>query len=302
MSLPKAIKKKLDTRDWRDLQQHWIAKAVIDEGIGDKPDSSICEAVELMSLRYSAPIPIGMDDLIDVEGVHTLFLRESIFLAHKSCAIARSISRDLNARHGTYADVSGYNASFFIARALLLILGFHPLSTRICKSTVLTDIFHNGVDGKNTKLFFIPNANSFGHADIWELLKIAFNITHNLPIDPEFMSFLADLNPTDFASSRNQVQYHNCAWTYDDLHNDETIELDWIQPFQKNIYYRYSAASQEEHFPIILYFIMMRKYIFLLRDIARGTQILQSETSKIITNLSINNPLDVDSWLSAHGE
>lgn len=232
-----------------------------------------------------------------LNGYRYLMVRESVYLAHKAGALLRSYSLDIGNDDQTYAEISAYTASLYLARSITIILGYYMPTSKI------GDYFWimNGRETKKpskVKMIKVGKRRP-GHKEVWDVFKNIIAKTTNIPFDREFVTFITDLATPDISRIRNMLQYNNCAWVHEDLHIFESVDKDWIEPFSLNIYKFIDPADDSSHFPVILSLMLFRNFNFLLKDLGVGFNALQGERNLLIDNMQyVDDVLMTDTWLA----
>lgn len=273
--------KNLCHRDWPGIKSQWRVAFQDYSEIGSPPGSSVQDVIEQ---KASELILTGTTKqvILDFPQIRNVYIREAIYLAHKSGALLRSFDRDLVSNQPTYAEATAYTASLFLARAICIILGVSFTSVKIHNANWIIDALCK--DKKIYKVQAIKTgAKQIGHQELWALLKRILRTTKGSPLDPELNAFMSDINDNEFAASRNKFQYHNCVWTYDDLHSPVKEDL-WLVPFKESVYSMYSPAEEDVYFPVLFYMILLRAFCKLLGDMGDGIVPIQQEIDIIKRN------------------
>lgn len=166
--------------------------------------------------------------------VYNQVMRESILCSYKSIAILRSIIRDLSNGQQTYSDVSAYLANMLLGRAICLLLGVWFSPCKINGDYYLIDLFFKKPTGYETRAFNLKNFR-MNHEVLWKLFINLIKNTQGTYITPQISSFINSINPSDFASHRNHLQYSYHNWTFNDLIKDDEVECSWFTDYQFNL-------------------------------------------------------------------
>lgn len=291
-----------DTLDWNQVRTEWIASIGDYDDVGCRPDQTLDDYLDSIASQM-------VDDHVVIPSfVREIVFREAVFLIHKSCAVMLSLQRDLQSNKQTYAEVSGYIASFFAAKAILMILGFSFSEKSINNRALSVFLFKkNSSDG-----FFVeaytrskssgtkPPLSSVSHKKLWNSFKGVFLKYSNLPVDMEFLAFVPGILVDDFSSNRNSIQYRNCEWRQVDLHCEDYVDVDWLEDFDKSIYGKYSGS--DSNFSIILTLALLRGFYQLFESFHDGRDCLVGELARIKENIRSLDVLKAMSWIEVEQE
>jgi hypothetical protein len=286
-----------ETLNWDDVRTEWITSIGNYDNIGCRPDPTLDDFLTSVASQMVD------DHVMLAAAVREIVFREALFLVHKSCAVMLSLQRDLQSNKQTYAEVSGYIASFFAAKAMLMILGFSFCEKPINNRSLSIFLFKKNRSGnfyveaftRNKTSGSKPPVSSVSHKKMWETFKSIFSKYSNLPIDLEFLAFLPGILVEDFSLNRHSIQYRNCEWGQDDLHCQEFVTVDWLQDFDKTIYGKYSGA--DSNFSIVLTLVLLRSFYQLFESFHDGRDCLTGELDRIKDNIGALHFLRGTSWI-----
>ncbi|NAW34034.1 hypothetical protein [Halomonas alimentaria] len=292
--MPKKVIRRIPQQSWHQLRQDWRLSFVDYDEIGKPPSTSIQDLLEIneSSFQHAGISGVGFSMLNSKE----IMLREAIYLTHKASALLRSYSRDIENDDQTYAEVSAYTSSFFLARSITMLLGCYMSSSTVSSRYWLLD----GRSNKGaTSVILLPLNFKPGHIHTWDLFKNLVVKTTNTPFDPEFNAFVGGMPARDFAKTRNHLQYNNCAWMYDDLHIEDCDSREWIAPFSKTVYSNADPDDQNGHFGVVLSLMLFRAVNLLISDISENISSLTLERDILQHNARYcDRSVMVSSWLS----
>lgn len=294
MTLQVAMEK-LPKMDWNVLYKEWQSSFVSYNNIGDSPYTSLIDLLDLNeNLFINSNTKVVSINLTDCKST---MLREAIYLAHKAGALLRSYSRDIESNDQTYAEISAYTASFFLARSITILLGCFMATSKFGKSFWLVDGRNN--KGKSSVRMISIGSSSPGHKGTWSLFKHLVVNTTNNPFDKEFNSFVGGMPSEDFAKIRNSIQYTNCSWIYDDLHYFDEDSKDWIEPFSVETYTNADPNDSNGHFSVVLSLMLFRNFDLMLKSICSdNNNILLRERAIILENIQFcDDSLKSNSWI-----
>jgi len=153
----------------------------------------------------------------EVPGVRESLFSEGLRLAEKAFHVLGCAEGDAHKGNRSWSLSSAYQASFFASKALLALcgIGFVEISSK----TVVVDVFPDPVkDGENyTEASFSYVSNRFDHRAVWLLFQRILAITVDAPWPNEAVDKLKTVEEKHFAKQRNDIQYHNTYWPFDDL-------------------------------------------------------------------------------------
>lgn len=245
-------------RNWRHLRSEWRLAFQDYDDIGQCPPTSFDTIAKSDITGTPSTQPLKARE-IEYPGLKNIALREAIFLTHKAGALLRSLHRDIIDNDISYPEVTGYMASFFLVDALLILLG-----VRLFKQKYLFDFSKTLNHPSRAKLY--EWSKRVGHKQKWSLLKKILSVTEESPLDTGMLRFFDDLPASEFANSRNKIQYRPCVWPHKDLHHRRTGS-ETLAAFDTNIYLT-NFDSSSPLFGIYLFFIMIRATTSLLHDIS----------------------------------
>lgn len=286
---------KIPKMDWNILYKEWQSSFIVYHNIGQPPYTSLLELVELnKGLFVNSNTKVVSINITDCKFI---MLREAIYLAHKAGALLRSCSRDIENGDQTYAEISAYTSSFFLARSITILLGCFMATSKFDKNYWIVDGRKNR--GRSSVRMISVGKNAPGHNGAWNLLKELVVNTINNPFDKEFNNFIGGMPTEDFSKTRNTIQYNNCAWIYNDLHYFEEDNIDWIEPFSKTVYVNADPDDPNGHFSVILSLMLFRNFDLMLKSISsNNNNILAKEREIILDNIQYcDHSLKTQSWL-----
>lgn len=292
---------KLEAGINRTVNVEWTSiRDLLRQSFSDYTDVGACPSMSLSDLMvsYKNSFENSNTDIIttNLPGCRNLMIRESIYLAHKAGALLRSYSQDVDNDNQTYAEISAYTASFFLARSISIILGCYMPTEDINSIYWLLDN-RESKNSATTKLIKVGKGRP-GHTHVWDLLKVLIARTRSTPFDREFITFITGLPTPDFSKVRHVLQYNNCAWIYEDLHLFQATDKEWIVPFNSNVYTNADPDDDSGHFSVVLSLMLLRNYDLILKDLSQGISTLEKERKFILENVEYShNVLLTQSWL-----
>lgn len=293
MSLKGSIRAEVPNISWLSLKQEWTLSFVDYSDIGCSPCDSLLDMLTANKSRFENNVSPATLSMVDFKAI---MIREAIFLVHKAGSLLRSCYRDINDHDQTYAEITAYTASFFLARAITILLGCFLLSKKVNGKHWLINARNNR--GKSSVNIMNITQNNVGHIDVWLLFKSLVDKTNDNPFDGEFNSFIGGISPNDFAKTRNIVQYNNCAWIYDDLHYFTEDSKLWIKPFSRQHYVNADPDDPSGHFSVVLSLMLFRAFDLMLEDISHNIPTLLKERQIILENMQYcDDSLKSNSWI-----
>lgn len=296
MSFEKQIKK-IPQRDWGEISNNFIVHLQeFPNDIGKPPESTVDDLLRNIQSELSVIKGTVVQVKLEVPFIQFTMLRESIYLAHKACALAHSISLDLSSGRATYPAITAYNANLFLTKALFLALGIWFPTVPIDNKFMIVDCMYKNRRDFETNAFFV-GFKQLGHKEVWMLLQRVFRVMRGMPFDKEMSSFLTGLDLESFSKNRNQISYLNTTWTYDDLHS-QMVNNNWKKPFSVDIYANIYPDDLESHFDYHLMLILFRSYLKLLNELESKSASIHNEFVNIKNKLiSYNGLMQVSTWL-----
>ena len=296
MSFTRSVKR-IPARRWDDLKATWRRTAPTYEDVGAAPPVDVLDILE----QNQSLLPLTgteKEGRFDVPELRHLILREGIFVLHKSAALLRSASRDINAKQYTHAEITTYTGAVFAAKAVCIFLGVWFSPKKVSNDNWFLDCFSAPHRGRYHTSAIRAQCNRIGHREVWLILQRIFRKSEHLPLDSQLVHLIIDSSADQFAKHRNRIQYFNLRWYYDDLHGDDATYSDWISPFTKDLYLGIDPDDENTHFGVLFFLMMLRAAHQLFHEIASGTPGLQQELDLFYQNVSIStSTLYTDSWL-----
>lgn len=288
--------KKISHRDWEDIFNEFSVYLQDYPDLGMPPESSVDDL--LFNIQSQLTVTgTNKEVKIEVPSIQLTMLRESIYLAHKACAIAHNISHDLAHGRATYPEVSAYNASMYLSKALCLSMGIWLPTVPINNKLWVVDCMSKPKRTFQTSAHLVPG-QQLGHREVWMLLQRIFNTIKKMPFDAEIKSFITGLNLESFSKNRNTIFYSNCAWLYNDLHLAFS-ESDWQKPFSTSIYANIHPDDLDSHFNYHLMLILFRSYLKVLDQFKVGCESIKAEFTSLKDKLlSYTGMPHLDTWFN----
>lgn len=108
--------KNIPHREWGAISNEFsIYLQEFTNDIGKPPEFTVDDLLTNIQSQLTVTGTIKQIKL-EVPSIQLTMLRESIYLAHKACALAHSVSLDLANGCATYPEVSAYNANMFLSK------------------------------------------------------------------------------------------------------------------------------------------------------------------------------------------
>lgn len=297
MSIQKFLSGFVRTNSWENISRKWQLGFIEDQPYipGQQPSDSMQNILETNATHISILDKKNTSTQITVSNSLDIMIKESIYLLHKAGSILRSYNGDIERHDQTYAEISAYTASFFLARGINLLLGCFLSTTNISRKYIISNI-RGTQDISELALSLLPNKP--GHYHVWFLFKELIVNTTDLPFDREIFSFIHQIDAKEFPEIRNQIQYNNCEWIYDDLHLTDHASKEWIIPFDKKIYLYCNSQDPSCHFSTIVSLILFRAMYLLIKDLCEKIPCLEDEKKLVESNMEFcNSTLLTNSWI-----
>ncbi len=153
----------------------------------------------------------------EVPGIRESLFSEGLRLAEKAFHVLGCAESDAHKGNRSWSLSSAYQASFFASKALLALcgIGFVEINGR----TLVVDIFPDPVKEAEdyTEARFSYVSSRFDHRAVWLLFQRILAITVDAPWPKEAVDKLKVVEDKHFAKQRNDMQYRNTYWPFDDL-------------------------------------------------------------------------------------
>jgi len=152
-----------------------------------------------------------------VPGVKVALFAEGLRLAEKAFHVLGCAESDVHKGNRSWSLSSAYQASFFASKALLALCGIGFVEVN--GKTVVVDVFPDPLKSAEdyTEATFSHVSNRFDHRAVWLLFQRTLAITVDAPWPKEAVDKLKAVEDKHFAKQRNDMQYRNMYWPFDDL-------------------------------------------------------------------------------------
>ena len=283
------IKRQIYECRWSDIAVRWLNFIPSIDPPGSPPDASLSDVIGLTTLAASISdfaVPVKAE----VPGLREYVLREAIYLLHKASHVAGCA--EIQARQGykTWSLANAYQSSFFGAKAILFFCGI--ALTDYENRAILIDIFPKEEDRqkrqkRKLKLLDDPAIQltrlnmKFEHRHVWFIFQKLLDLFQMNVWQDTYIQALRKLEVKEFAKQRNELQYKNCAWIFDDLH-ECVVDLSFgshPKDMEQSL-----AYALESDFSLSLSIAILRMGILLLESISESTNTLKTEI-QIVKNV-----------------
>jgi hypothetical protein len=187
----------------------------------------------------------------------------------------------------------GHQASLFGAKAILYICGIALAEYE--NKAVLIDIFPKEQNrAKRERQYLrLPNDPAiqftklkmkFEHRHVWGIFQRLMHVFDMSVWQDTYIEAFRKINIGDFAKQRNDLNYKNNAWVFDDLHQ---FVIDSSFGKHPNDMESSLVYESESDFSICLSLSILRMAVILLEDISKLTNALNSEIQVIKDKLIV---------------
>lgn len=287
----KLIDKQILECRWSDVSTRWLRFLPTIDPPGSAPDVSLSEVVGFTTAvstikEYEKPIRT------EAVGVREYVFREGVYLLHKGFHVAGYAETQVKQGYKTWSLADAYQASLFGAKAILYFCGV--ALAEFNNKAVLIDVFPKWADIHRRRkeklrlpddpaIQFIKLDMKFQHRHIWVIFQRLLSVFEMNVWQDSYIQALKRLGSKDFAKQRNDLNYKNEVWIFDDLH-DFIIDPSFGEhpsDIEKSLVY-----DLESDFSLCLSLAILRMGVLLLENICTATNILNNEIQIIRDRLT----------------
>lgn len=152
-----------------------------------------------------------------IPSIREVLFGEGLRLAEKAFHVLGCSESDAHKGNRSWSLCSAYQAGLFASKALLALcgIGFVEINGR----TLVVDIFPDPVkeaeDYKEATFSYV--SHRFDHRAVWQLFQRVLAVTVDAPWPKEAVDKLKEIEDKHFAKHRNDIQYRNTHWPFEDL-------------------------------------------------------------------------------------
>jgi hypothetical protein len=246
-------------------------------------------------------VPPPITELTVVKGIRSIVFWEGVFLLHKALHVVSCA--ELGAKRGikTWSLCEAYQGALFGAKAICHLLGV--AFPEHDGKTIMLDVWPDDPTKKSKTSISIEEELpvqftrwpfQFQHQHIWRVFQRLMRVSRILTWPNEYTRSLANLEHSQFAYQRNQIQYTNKEWIFNDLHapDGDTTFGDHPTGLSEALEYQ-----MESDFSVALSLAVIRLGYLLVEEITQNTKVLDDEKDLIRGQFTPEkHPL----YLSAH--
>jgi hypothetical protein len=153
----------------------------------------------------------------EIFGLRASLFSEGLRLAEKAFHVLGCAESDAHKGNRSWSLCSAYQASLFASKALLALCGIGLAETN--SKTLIIDIFPEPMKGAEdyAEASFSYVSYRLDHRAVWLLFQRTLGITVDAPWPKEAVDKLKMVEDKYFAKQRNDMQYRNMYWPFEDL-------------------------------------------------------------------------------------
>lgn len=303
-SFSKVIKQQIIECRWPDVAERWLQYLPKIDPPGSAPTEGLSEFIGFTQVaadidNYEIP------HKQQVDGLREYLFREGVFLLHKAMHVSGCAENQAKVGYKTWSLPEAYQSALFAAKA---ILGFAGIGLAEYNSkAVLVDIFPKEEDTQKRRsklklqllddpaIQFTKLNMRFEHRHVWSILKRMLAVYQMSRVWPEeYISALRNVDANEFAKQRNELNYKNQCWIFEDIHNpviDESFGI-YNGKIEESVNY-----SLESSFSVTIAILLMRLAILQFTSISANTSLMNEEIKVVTANLSVErHPLFLDAF------
>jgi hypothetical protein len=216
---------------------------------------------------------------------------EAVYLTHKAAHVLGAAEMSVQSGLRTWALSDSYQSALFSAKAVMSFCGI--ALAEVNNQQILIDLFPNGTEKGVTDLeaaFWSVGTRRLDHISVWKTMQRVLVIA-KCPVWPaSAVSKLRVVDAKDFGKQRNELQYDNCGWLLNDLHQFLTDG-----PFGQIRFWGVSNKDVDfdrSDISLVIGHYLLRLVLLLLIDIERNTGKIRREMTALRSSLeAVRHPL-----------
>lgn len=226
------ILKKLSHRKWEEVRASWLR--VIDplSDLDQVPEHPVESNVALQ--QHLDPWRENERSIsVEIPNFRSDLFREGLVLYYKGIHVGSDAVRLMQDGYATWGQVTSYQATLYLIRALLAFLGV--IIVRNGNTSYLVDIWNVPGKGSETKkrgigreeipstieIFYLKR-QPIQHFEMWKVLRRLMRTLHSPKSRMRLWEFLKGYNDKEMALQRNRIVYNNIYWEWPDLFSAHT--------------------------------------------------------------------------------
>lgn len=296
------IQKQILECRWSDISARWLNFLPAIDPPGSAPDVSLSDFISVSTVAETLSESIEYGTIVRAEaaGLRGYVFREAVYLLHKALHVSGCAENQVKRGYKTWSLADAYQASLFGAKAILHFCGI--AFAEFGSKALLIDIFPKEQDTnkrrkqklklpEDPKIQFTRFNMQFQHKHIWAIFQRLLNVFDMNVWQDTYIRALRKIKTGEFAKQRNDLNYKNDLWIFDDLHQ---LVIDSSFGEHSDDMEESLAYSLESDFSLCLSFSILKMGLLLLEDISKSTNALNSEIQIIKDKLILErHPLYV---------
>jgi hypothetical protein len=289
------IDKQIIECKWSDLSERWLRFLPDIDPPGSAPDISLAEVVSFNTVvskitEFNTPVRA------EAAGIRQYVFREAVYLLHKACHVTGCAETQIKRGYKTWSLVEAYQASLFGAKAILYLCGVALAEFELDNRAVLIDVFPKWADINRRRkeklrlpddpaIQFIKLNMKFEHRHVWAIFQRLLSVVvfDESVLPSTYVQVLKRLGSKDFAKQRNDLNYKNGVWIFEDLH-DLVIDPSFGEhptDIEKTL------AEPKDDFSLSLSLVILRMGVLLLESITQLSNAIKPELQMIKDRVTV---------------
>jgi hypothetical protein len=294
----KLIDKRIIECRWEDICERWLEYVSEIDPPGSAPPEGVSDFLPFRKVAADLSAESGTPRREQVNGLREYAFREAVYLLHKAIHVSGVAETSVQRGYKTWPLADAYQAALFGAKSILGFCGI--VLAEYEKKGVLIDLFPKEQDTQKRrqklklKLLSDPEVEltklsiRFEHRHVWMIFSRMIRVFRLTVWPDEYVTAFARIQASDYAKQRNDLNYKNEYWTFDDL-----FSFDFDAAFGKytnglDNRLQYDPVSD---FSVTLCLSVIRLCRLMLDDICSVTNLLDPELELIAKNMTSRNPL-----------
>jgi hypothetical protein len=278
---------------WTDISARWLNFLPAIEPSGSAPDVGLSEFIGFTDVAATIA-EYGVSIRTEAPGVREYVFREAVYLLHKAFHVTGCAENQAKKGYKTWSLADAYQASLFGAKAILYFCGI--ALAEFDNKAVLIDVFPKVEDRQKRQklklkllddpaIQFIKLNMKFEHRHVWAIFQRLLNVFDMSVWEDSYIRALKKLGGKDFAKQRNELNYKNEVWIFDDLHDlvvDPSFGSHPTTEIEKSL-----AYELESDFSINLSLAILRMGVLLLESVTALSNALKPELQMIKDRVTV---------------
>ncbi len=284
---------------WPDIADRWLDFIPEIDPPGSEPSEGLSQFLGFVNVATRMGKSYDASVKEEVDGLREYVFREGVFLLHKAIHVSGYAELQVKNGYLTWSLADAYQSALFGAKSILSFCGL--ALAELENKAVLVDIFPKEEDTHKRRqtlklrllddpaIQFTKFNMSFQHRHVWKLFQRILNVFQMDVWSAGYKQALTRLGAQEFAKQRNDLNYKNDFWLFDDLHELVIDPAFGTYPDSVDKSLVYESKSS---FSIALSLSILNMALSLFNDISSKTHTLDDELRIITDKLTpVRHPL-----------